>query len=221
MAICRPSFLIGPAEGPLINPVTLGTGIVLAEVVSPWRREVQASPLYQREGAYLDDQSPAAESVITVRLGATRERQGEILRLVPELVNFFSTDKFHLWIVDDDQNEKITLSNSEVAGSAVTVEYSGTTGTWLADDDYLIVESSNILQDEVVVVSSLDDTGKTFVCDLQHNHGAGQIAYRAPVCYPNSVLRSITPSRAPIGKGSLVLEFLSGDRPCYSTSLPA
>lgn len=221
MGLVRPSILVGPAAGPLINPVTLGTGIVLSEITAPWRREVQASSLYQREGASLDDQNPAAQSVVRVRLGATRERQGEILRLVPELVNFFSTDAFHLWVVDDDQEEKITLSNSEVAGSSVTIEYTGTTGTWLADGDYLIVESASLFEDEVVVVSSLDDTGKTFVATIAHNHGAGQIAYRATVCYPNSVLQSIEPSRAPLGKGSLVLTFLTGDRPCYSTSLPA
>ena len=218
MGLCRPSVLIGPANGgALLNPITLGTTLTMAERRPSWKRQVRTTPLYQREAAHLDCDTAATETRIRLRFGMNRERQGEMERLLPELLSFFGTGKNHLWAVDDDQHEVITTSNDEVIAPSQVVEFTGDTGTWLNDGDFLFYPNPGF-DDEIVVVSSL--TSSSFTADLTENHTAGKVCYRVACCYPNSTLLSLTPSSAPLGKGSLVAEFLCPERPLYQNTLP-
>ncbi len=221
MSFTRPRFALGAANS-LTFPMTTVSGLSLAEVVISTDRQVSSTQLLHQEVTALNDATPAVQTRIEMRLGFSTASQPAALAALQLLRSTIGTTKKHLWLIDDDQVNVLTTSNNEAAGAGVVVEYGTPPKTWFSIGDYLLITANGSGSvNEVVVVSAKNDGTPSFTATLSTLHDAGASAYRVGIVYPNAVLTGIRPSALPLGKGSVVLSWLSGSVPLYGTNLPS
>ncbi len=221
MSFTRPRFALGAANS-LTFPMLTVAGLSLAEVQVSTDRQVASTPLLHQEATALSDATPAVQTRIEMRLGLSTASQPAALAALQLLRATIGTTKKHLWLIDDDQVNVLTTLNNEAAGAGVVVEYGTPPKSWFALGDYLLVTASGGGSvNEVVVVTAKTDGTPSFTATLAALHNAGASAYRVGIVYPNAVLTGIRPSALPLGKGSVVLSWVSGSVPLYGTNLPS
>jgi hypothetical protein len=221
VSFTRPRFALGAANA-LTMPMATVAGLSLAEVTISTDRQVSSTPLLHQEVTALNDATPAVQTRIEMRLGLSTASQPAALTALQLLRSTIGTSKKHLWLIDDDQVNVLYTLNNEAAGAGVVVEYGTPPKAWFALGDYMLVTASGGGSvNEVVVVTSKNDGTPSFTATLSTLHDAGASAYRVGIVYPNSVLTGIRPSALPLGKGSVVLSWLSGSVPLHGTNLPS
>lgn len=224
MTAFSPTFFLGDSDEasghtfPLasVTSVTL----TLGTVTPVYRRRYASAPLYQRATSSIDDQTPTRTLPLDMTLIANGETQGLLHRACLELESAIGTGKANLWIADDAGSvQGVVNTGADLSGSGRTINYTPDATAWLANGDFMYFPDTTSGESEVVVVGSL--TSSAFVADLQVDHLAGNILYRPEIVYPNAVCVSIQPSRAPIGKGGIRLQWLVEGTPLTGTTLPA
>ena len=217
-----PTFFLGDNDGSgtFTHPLDIsGLNLTLSSVTPRPARNYTITPLLHRIRGYLDDSSPSVRWEIEMRLGINQEDQGEALQAMGVLWTTIGGDKQHLWVVDDSTAVIGSADNGETAGASVTVEVTDNISgqsDWLANTYFIFYDGTN---EEVVVASSVV-AGTSFVADLQANHSASDELWRVEMVFPDAVLADIRPSELPLGKGSLVLTWLSARNPLYISTLP-
>lgn len=221
MSIARPRFLLGTPTV-LTAPMDDVAGLSLAGLTPTRQRAAQVTPLLHQEVVAINADTPAATTSLEMRLLLNVDGHGYAHRAIHQLWDAIGTTARHLWLVDDDQTNVLVTSAAEVAGSAQVVGYTAPAKSWFAVGDYMFLPASGGgSSDEIVVVSAKTDGTPSFTATLGVPHGSGITCYRVAACYPNAVLQSIRPSAVPLGKGTLVLSWLSAGVPLSGTSLPS
>ena len=222
MAIARPTFILSASKSSgFVFPLNVVNSTSLSEMTPQRTRGILSpQPLLHQEKVSLDDRTPAALTRTEVKLLIDTSRQGQVAIDVQRLWNTIGTAKLHLWQVDDDAFDVLTTSNSESAG-AQTIEYAAPAKSWFAVGDYMFLPSNGGGSgNEIVAVTAKTDATPSFGATLVFPHASATVCYRVAMCYPNSVLESIRPSAVPLGKGSLVLSFVTQDVPLFGPTLP-
>lgn len=218
--IRRPRFALGTNQAPTF-PLTTVAGLSLAEVTPVRQRQVQATPLLHLERSAISDGTPAATTSIEMRLVMSTASFEAGLKTIDQLWDTIGTTKQHLWIIGDDTTDVLTTSNTESAGAGIVVEYTAPAKTWFAVNDYIYMPANGGSLSEIVIVTAKTDGTPSFTATLAGTHNAGATCYRVAMVYPDAVLQAIRPSAVPLGKGTLVLSWLSAGVPLYGSTFPS
>lgn len=234
MSAANPTFFLGDdyESGGHTFPmsdVTAGTlkmGPVSVREDARYRRLAQ---LQNTAGTFLDDENVQKITRLSFSLSmADGQRMGDLVAAAKELRDSIGYTARHLWLVDDGApaaSEGLVTNGGIKGPGAETLGYSPDATGWLSDNDFLLIPIAtgetgpHPSGAEVAVVSNV--TSVDFDVTLAQTHAGALTCFKVFAVYPNAVCERITMSEAPLGKGSLDLEWICPEEIVIGTTLPA